>query len=167
MDFLMDKINSQKSRETDFVVVLPYTKDKILMQLRDDKESISFPGQWGFFGGAVNDKETSLEAAKRELFEEIGFKPKSMHKFYSAEIPEIGNLISDAHCCQLTVPVQDIKLSEGTDLGLFSVEQIRTGKLYSAKMKKEFPVIGISYLMDAVGAFLDYAKKKNIKIEAV
>ena len=33
------------------VVVLPRFRNKILMQLRDEKSGIDQPGRWGFFGG--------------------------------------------------------------------------------------------------------------------
>jgi 8-oxo-dGTP pyrophosphatase MutT (NUDIX family) len=53
-------------------VLLPYRDGKVLMQLRDEKEGIVCPGQWGFFGGEVELGETPIECARRELREEIG-----------------------------------------------------------------------------------------------
>jgi len=152
----MAKINLQKYKNSESVVILPYVKDKVLMQLRDAKEGIIFPGQWGFFGGSIEDREMPEEAAKRELFEEIGLNPKSIHKFFIDKIPELENHISHAFCCPLSVPVQDIKLLEGTDLGLFSIEEVRSGKLYSSKMKKEFPVMRIQHIMNTINALFKY-----------
>ena len=49
-----------------------------LLQLRDKKPSIAFPGHWGLFGGAIENGESVCEAASRELEEEIGYRANSM-----------------------------------------------------------------------------------------
>lgn len=155
-----------KAKKPELVVILPYTKDKVLMQLRDVKDGITFPGQWGFFGGAILDGETSDEAVRRELFEEIGYKPKSIHKFSINKIPELGNIISHSYCCPLTKSVESIELVEGIDTGLFSLEEVMTGRLYSSKMKKTFSVIGIPHIKNTIRALIGYIqtnkKTKNI-----
>jgi len=157
----MTKINPQKYKKIETVVILPYIRDKVLMQLRDAKDDIVFPSQWGFFGGSIEDREMPEEAAKRELFEEICLNPKSMHKFYNERVPEIGNNTSHAYCFLLTVPILDIKLLEGTDLGLFSIEEIRSGELYSPKMKKAFPVMKIPHILNTINALFRYIKQNQ------
>lgn len=52
-----------------------------IMQLRDLKDNIFYPGHWGLFGGAVDAGETESEALKRELDEELGFKPATIKPF--------------------------------------------------------------------------------------
>ena len=153
-----------KVRKPEFVVILPYVKNKILMQLRDEKENINFPGQWGFFGGTIDIDEIPEVAARRELLEEIGYKPRDIHKFFMNKIPEHGNCIAHAYCCPLTINAENIKLKEGTDFGLFSIEEVRTGYLYSTRMKKSFSTIRIPHLMSTINAFLEYLKNiENIK----
>ena len=49
-------------------------KDKILIQQRDYKKNIFFPGHYGLFGGAIEKNETKINALKRELKEEIGIE---------------------------------------------------------------------------------------------
>jgi 8-oxo-dGTP diphosphatase len=129
------------------------------MQLRDVKNNISFPGQWGFFGGSVNYGEMPYEAAERELFEEIGYKPQTIHKLNTHKIHELGNIISHAYCCPLTAPIECIKLREGIDLGLFSLEEIMSGKLYSSKMRRKFPVIGIPHVTNTIKALFKFIKE--------
>ena len=53
-------------------VLLHRPDGKILMQLRDDGggKEIPFPNAWNFPGGLVEDGETPLEAAVREIKEE-------------------------------------------------------------------------------------------------
>ena len=52
-----------------------------LLQKRDNKNSIFFPGHWGLFGGAKNNNESYENTLKRELIEEIGFAPQNI-KFF-------------------------------------------------------------------------------------
>jgi 8-oxo-dGTP pyrophosphatase MutT (NUDIX family) len=49
-------------------------KNKILLQKRDSKKNIFFPGHYGLFGGAIEKNETKIHALKRELKEEIGIE---------------------------------------------------------------------------------------------
>ena len=60
---------------------------KILMQQRDNSDSLSDPNKWTFFGGMVEDDETLEEALNRELLEEIGVVPgliqKPLFKWFS------------------------------------------------------------------------------------
>jgi 8-oxo-dGTP diphosphatase len=48
-------------------------KGKALMQLRDEKPGIFYPGQWCIPGGGFEGDESPVEAAKREFQEETGY----------------------------------------------------------------------------------------------
>jgi len=48
-----------------------------LLQLRDDVDTIIYPGHWGLFGGHVEAGEAPEQAVLRELEEEIGWTPKT------------------------------------------------------------------------------------------
>ena len=52
-----------------------------LLQLRDQKPGIFYPGHWGLFGGALDPGETPDAALRRELFEELGFAPRDISYF--------------------------------------------------------------------------------------
>lgn len=146
------------SRANGVVVVLPYAYDKVLLQLRDFKEGIAFPGHWGFLGGSINEGETPEDASERELFEEIGYKPEVMYKVGLDIIPDLKNLHSHAFCCPLTIPVEEIKLKEGLDVGLFSLEEVMTKELYSRKMGRRFPVIKIPAFLNTLRKLYEYLK---------
>lgn len=137
------------------VVLLPFVEEKILLQLRDARQGIDFPGFWGFFGGSIDHGETPNEAAERELFEELGYKPKTLHRLSTDRIPDLGNLISHSYYCPLTVSPEKIALREGMDLGLFSLEQVMSKTLYSSRMERMFPVIPNRYIVDTIKKFLD------------
>lgn len=55
------------------VAIMVVDGSKYLMQLRDPIPTIYYPGHWGLFGGAVDQGETSDQAVRRELQEELGF----------------------------------------------------------------------------------------------
>ena len=45
--------------------------ERYLLQLRDDRPDIWYPGHWGCFGGALDAGEEPLDALRRELLEEL------------------------------------------------------------------------------------------------
>ena len=47
---------------------------KYLLQLRDNKKNIFFPGYWGLFGGRIDKNELQFKAVKREIKEETNLK---------------------------------------------------------------------------------------------
>ncbi len=54
---------------------------RYIMQLRDVKPHIFYPGHWGLFGGALDEGETEADALRRELHEELGFTPRNLSRF--------------------------------------------------------------------------------------
>jgi 8-oxo-dGTP pyrophosphatase MutT (NUDIX family) len=69
-------------RPSDAVAALLVHEDgRYIMQLRDPKEGIFYPGHWGCFGGAVEAGEDTKQAMLRELKEELEFVPASLQRF--------------------------------------------------------------------------------------
>jgi 8-oxo-dGTP pyrophosphatase MutT (NUDIX family) len=95
-------------------------------------------------------------AAKRELLEEIGFKPPFVHKLGLEIIPDLGNLTLHAYCCPLLIQVEEIKLMEGLDLGLFSLEEMMAKVLYSYKMGGLFPILEKLHFINTIKKLLNY-----------
>lgn len=136
------------------VVILPHLETKVLMQLRDARRDIVFPGCWGFFGGSIDNGESPGDTAKRELFEELGYKPDAIHKLDTDNISDLGNLISHSYYCALTVLPETITLKEGLDLGLFSLEEVMSRELYSKRMERSFPVARTDYIPSTIRKLL-------------
>ena len=57
--------------DLDSVVGLVFMGRRYLLQHREDRQGVSYPGYWGLFGGACEPGESASEALRRELFEEI------------------------------------------------------------------------------------------------
>ncbi len=57
-----------------------FHKNKYLLQLRDNKKNIYFPGFWGLFGGLLNKKEKFIKAIVREIKEETNLKVRITRK---------------------------------------------------------------------------------------
>jgi len=71
----------------DAVVALITTEEgRYLMQLRDQKKDIFYPGYWGLFGGAVDDGEEPLDALYRELKEELNLEVRTADVFTRLDI---------------------------------------------------------------------------------
>ena len=98
-------------------------KDEYLLQLRDDNPLISFPNTWSFFGGEVDINESQLEALKRELFEELNWKPQlSNHiKKIRYEKPECNITF---YLIEFNVSDDKLKLGEGQKMAWFKYDKI-------------------------------------------
>ncbi len=55
-------------------LVITNAAGEYLMQFRDDNPGISRPLAWDFFGGGIENNESVLESAARELHEELGIE---------------------------------------------------------------------------------------------
>jgi 8-oxo-dGTP diphosphatase len=124
--------------------------DKFLMQLRDNDPKILYPGYWGLFGGHIEPGETPEIAVVREVQEEIGYTLPIVSKFniYSDE-----KVIRHVFHASLTVELAQLVLSEGWDMGLMTIDEIRSGGHYSSIAQQVRPVGPIH--MQILGEFVE------------
>ena len=101
-----------------------YSKDKILLQLRDQKPNIFYPGVWGLFGGGMDDGEKPIDALKRELLEEIGLEIKDAKLLFSWNHDKYNSILH-FFLVPLTIELDKLCLNEGQGMDLFSIEQIK------------------------------------------
>lgn len=147
--------------DKEVVAMLPYSKGKVLLQLRDQKEGIVFPGHWGFFSGSLEDGESPEQAALRELWEELEYKPPQLIKLATRRIPEL-NKKAHLFYCSLAIPLRKLVQHEGMDAGLFSWKEISTLRLYSARKKEFFPVVGTPFVLQAIQDVLREAPAQGL-----
>lgn len=105
-------------------------KQQVLLQLRDLKKEISWPGVWSLPGGRRRFFETSIMAVKREVLEETNLvlrKPKFIGTFFDDF--EKRPIMVDI----FTIKIQnysEMKLGEGRELRFFSREEIENIQRY-------------------------------------
>ena len=123
--------------KVEVAIAIIHQNGKFLMQLRDDLPNILFPGHWGFFGGHLEPGEDADTGVRRELYEEIGYVPNTITLFESIEDDRV---IRHFYQTELTVPVEDLELNEGQDIGLCTVADIQRGYKYSLKLGEDRPL---------------------------
>lgn len=120
--------NNFKS-STDAATIIITTQDnKVLLQERDDKPNIEFPGFFGLLSGYVNEKETPIEALIRELKEELSNRKKSSVNLsaitYLGSIQRYEFKRNDyIHHAFLLDNSADIKINEGKGLVFKSYDE--------------------------------------------
>lgn len=67
---------------TGCVAVILTSRREIILQHRDDKPGIGWPGYWSLPGGGAEPGETPMETVLREIMEETGIVPERI-----AEVP--------------------------------------------------------------------------------
>tara|TARA_Y100000034_G_scaffold75964_1_gene91232 strand:- start:91 stop:483 length:393 start_codon:yes stop_codon:yes gene_type:complete len=104
-------------------VVVLEKEGKFLLQLRDDTEKIHHPNKWGLFGGHIENGETPIDAAIREIKEELEI---NLDKKLVKKIHEFSNEEREMFIFRspLKEKLSEIKLNEGQDMKLFSKEEI-------------------------------------------
>lgn len=67
------------------VAILLHEDGRYIMQLRDPKIEIFYPGHWGCFGGAIDAGEDAVAALHRELHEELELHMEAATRFTQFE----------------------------------------------------------------------------------
>lgn len=121
---------------TNAVAAIILVSGRYLLQLRDIKRGIFFPGQWGCFGGAIEPGETERAALSRELHEELGLvlAREGPHPFTRLEIDfgfaGRGKVFRAFYEVELTrTQTESLELGEGAAMQLCDSDAILKGEL--------------------------------------
>ena len=109
-----------------------------LLQLRDDIDSIIYPGHWGLFGGHLDPGETATEAVHRELQEEINWSPPMPLKPWFSD--DSGNREAHVFRGTLNVPLNQLQLKEGQEMKLVSLSELVRESIWSERQQELRPV---------------------------
>jgi 8-oxo-dGTP pyrophosphatase MutT (NUDIX family) len=109
--------------------IIAVGKRGYLLQLRDHRKGIWYPGYWGLFGGTMERGETAETALRRELAEELSLETVKMRYFMTTSLefaPAIGAPIQRvlfevrlAHAA-----VARLRLGEGRAMRCWPAEEI-------------------------------------------
>jgi 8-oxo-dGTP diphosphatase len=99
-------------------VIILNKAGQILLQKRDEEPEL---GKWVLFGGGVESGETEIEAAKREIKEELGYEIKTLHYFKRYEN---NNIEQPIFVAETTIELNKLELHEGSAMKFFSPTSI-------------------------------------------
>ena len=102
---------------------------RYLMQERDQKAGIFYPGHWGLFGGAMNPGEEPEVALRRELDEELGLKSfRARHVTdFSFGFGRFGQMPRHYYDVQLAAAaIRTLTLGEGRAMRPFAASELLT-----------------------------------------
>lgn len=94
---------------------------RVLLQQRDDKPDIPYPGQWALFGGSVEEGEDPRDAVIREVVEEIGYELEHVGLF---RLFVHRHKQEFAYVAEIDATVEDLTLTEGKGMAKYRPDEL-------------------------------------------
>lgn len=106
--------------------------ERYLMQLRDQKPNIFYPGHWGLFGGAMDEGESPEVTLRRELEEELQLRVEDVRYFteFAFDFDFSGFGRFNRQFFEVRVPdsaLAGLVLGEGTEMRVFTAQDLLGG----------------------------------------
>lgn len=105
-------------------VVIQNMGGEHLLQLRESVSGVAFRGCWGFFGGAIEKGESFIDAAIRELSEELELKIGKKDLKFLFEINSSSGE-GAVFLLKMDFKISGLVLNEGADMKLFSYDEMK------------------------------------------
>lgn len=103
---------------------------RLVLQLRDDIPTISHPGHWSIWGGRVEEGESPIEAAAREVREELTLNVQvEALRFVTSGVSITPAREWYAFFWKANDAVDHAIVTEGQKMGRFTLDEIKTGTL--------------------------------------
>jgi 8-oxo-dGTP pyrophosphatase MutT (NUDIX family) len=96
----------------------------VLLQHRDDRPDIVWPGAWAIFGGHLEGEESPEEGARREIEEELGLRLEGPLPLIHHDIR--GNRERFFYAAALAVELEELTLNEGQGMALLTRDELDT-----------------------------------------
>ena len=111
------------------VALLVLPGSRYVMQLRDDKPEIIYPGHWACFGGAVQPGEAALDTLRRELREELELEIGEVREFGKFEFDLMAAGLGRFYRIYFEAPVSPEQVTrlvqhEGAGRRVFEAEEL-------------------------------------------
>lgn len=114
-----------KTKRVTVGVVLINSSGEVLMQLRDDRKDITDPGLWVVPGGGLDPGETLEDGAKREFFEETGYRVKDLVFVHSDSLERPNGALEERYFFWSWYDgIQPIHCYEGQDVRFMSASEL-------------------------------------------
>ena len=109
-------------------IILVNANGQILLNLRDDSPTDSWPNCWDVIGGTVEDGETPNECMIREMHEETGEALTAFRHFKAYDVPLQDGGMAKFHVYsgRLDKPACELMLGEGQEHRFFSISELGT-----------------------------------------
>lgn len=122
-------------------IILENPEGEVLLLLRDNKSTITFPNHWTLIGGKMESGETPTMAAQRELAEETGLQADLT--FWKRYDRQHTLFIVDQYIYlgKVNTPVEHLLSGEGQALQFFKpveIERLKIGYGFKALLKEYF-----------------------------
>lgn len=110
-------------------VIFVNREGKVLLQLRRGDESY-YPGYWTLPGGKIGQDESTKDALRREVREELGIDLNN-YKLFKKIVEKTERKIIERNIAAIYIDknIKDLELGEGVALRYFSQEEIRSLKI--------------------------------------
>ena len=129
---------------------------RVLIQQRSFNKP-PMPGEWAAIGGSAVSGEDSVDAARRELFEEMGIETETNELKHICKMVRRSSIL-DIYLVYKDIPVSMLKLQKNE---VNAAKWVHRNKLRQMIKKGEFHNYGHEYFNSVFNAFSDGNKTKR------